>query len=269
MMTGVPAYGTGTEIYIPGYRVAAKTGTSTHGPNDDQRMITVGSITPADDPQYVILTSLFVPELQEGSWPTQVMNRKINEAIGPLLGVEPEYNEYDLTRLFTSQSLNRIVGEDLRYGKRIATLLGYDLDYEEGMTDDTPVNAQYPPAGSPFGYYGTFWVSESSALPEEFVAVPDFTGMSFEEVFEAAEKAGVNARLMGANRMGVVTSQNLTANMDYELIDSTQEDIDPATGTEGLKVRRYSLIDVHFDGTGQEGPKNDGSIIDGMRIPER
>ena len=269
MMTGVPAYGTGTEIYIPGYRVAAKTGTSTHGPNDDKRMITVGSITPADDPKYVILTSLFVPELQEGSWPTQVLNRKISEEIGPLLGVVPEYNEYDLTRLFTSQSLNRIVGEDLRYGKRIATLLGYALTFEEGMSDESPVTAQYPPAGSPFGYYGTYWVSESGALPEEFVEVPDFTGMTFEEVFEAAKKAGVNARLMGGNRMGVVTSQNMTANMDYELMNPSAEDIDPAVTTEGIRVRRHSLIDVHFDGTGQEGPKNDGSIIDGMKIPER
>ena len=57
-------------IDIPGYRVAAKTGTAEvaeNGRYTDQRIISVAGVAPADDPQYVVVVTYGRPDTMRTS----------------------------------------------------------------------------------------------------------------------------------------------------------------------------------------------------------
>jgi cell division protein FtsI (penicillin-binding protein 3) len=57
-------YATGDDVQIPGYRIASKTGTAyvaLNGAYTNQSTISYAAIAPADDPQYVVITSIGLP----------------------------------------------------------------------------------------------------------------------------------------------------------------------------------------------------------------
>lgn len=68
----VPLTGTlQTRVDVPGYRVAAKTGTAEiaeNGEYGDERMISIAGIVPADDPQYVVVVQFVKPQTNRFSY---------------------------------------------------------------------------------------------------------------------------------------------------------------------------------------------------------
>lgn len=72
MLETVPESGTlQTRVNVPGYRVAAKTGTAEiaeNGQYGDQRMISIAGMVPADDPQYVIVVAFVKPQTNRFSY---------------------------------------------------------------------------------------------------------------------------------------------------------------------------------------------------------
>ena len=68
----VPVSGTlQTRVDVPGYRIAAKTGTAEiaeNGQYGDQRMISISGMVPADDPQYVVHVQFVKPQTNRFSY---------------------------------------------------------------------------------------------------------------------------------------------------------------------------------------------------------
>ena len=68
----VPTQGTlQTRVGVPGYRIAAKTGTAEiaeNGEYGDERMISIAGMVPADDPQYVVVVSFVKPQTNRFSY---------------------------------------------------------------------------------------------------------------------------------------------------------------------------------------------------------
>ncbi len=68
----VPESGTlQTRVNVPGYRVAAKTGTAEiaeNGQYGDERMISIAGMVPANDPQYVVVVAFVKPQTNRFSY---------------------------------------------------------------------------------------------------------------------------------------------------------------------------------------------------------
>lgn len=68
----VPESGTlQTRVDVPGYRIAAKTGTAEiaeNGEYGDERMISIAGMVPADDPQYVVVVAFVKPQTNRYSY---------------------------------------------------------------------------------------------------------------------------------------------------------------------------------------------------------
>ena len=65
METVVTQGGLRNTLEIPGYRVAAKTGTAEIATSDgygDDRVISLAGMAPAEDPEYVVLVSFYKPQ---------------------------------------------------------------------------------------------------------------------------------------------------------------------------------------------------------------
>jgi cell division protein FtsI (penicillin-binding protein 3) len=68
----VPESGTlHTRVNVPGYRIAAKTGTAEiaeNGEYGDERMISIAGMVPADEPQYVVVVAFVKPQTNRFSY---------------------------------------------------------------------------------------------------------------------------------------------------------------------------------------------------------
>ena len=90
-------------INVPGYRIAAKTGTAEqadgHGGYSDKFIVSLAVLFPADDPQYVVLTSLASPDSNSNAAIVSDVNNLIKqiiktEGVQPSTGKPVEYSDY-------------------------------------------------------------------------------------------------------------------------------------------------------------------------------
>ena len=104
MLENVVAHGWLADyINVPGYRIAAKTGTAEqsdgHGGYSDKFIVSLAVLFPADDPQYVVLTSLASPDSNSSASIVSDVNNLIKqiiktEGVQPSTGKPVEYSDY-------------------------------------------------------------------------------------------------------------------------------------------------------------------------------
>ena len=104
MLENVVTHGWLTDyINVPGYRIAAKTGTAEqsdgHGGYSDKFIVSLAVLFPADDPQYVVLTSLASPDSNSSASIVSDVNNLIKqiiktEGVQPSTGKPVEYSDY-------------------------------------------------------------------------------------------------------------------------------------------------------------------------------
>ena len=104
MLENVVTHGWLTDyINVPGYRIAAKTGTAEqsdgHGGYSDKFIVSLAVLFPADDPQYVVLTSLASPDSNSSSAIVSDVNNLIKqviktEGVQPSSGHPVDYSDY-------------------------------------------------------------------------------------------------------------------------------------------------------------------------------
>ncbi len=242
-MRGVVTNGGGETAEVPGYRVAGKTSTSTSGENEERIVISFASVTPYDDPEIVVLTILYLPEYKLLSWPSQILNRRVTERTLKYMGVPKKYSQEELEEIFTSEPVRNLIDRDMRNAVQNSPIVHWDVVAEEGSTYDDIVRAQYPSPDELSSGFGTIYASVSGEIPEDLVAVPDFGGLTLDEVKELAKDAGVNIRLEGTDYRGTVTNQ----------------DIPVSENGETKMVQRYTVIPVHFGSDSQATPGATGT----------
>ena len=104
MLENIVAHGWLTDyINVPGYRIAAKTGTAEQsdgmGGYSDKFIVSLAAMFPADDPQYVILTSLASPDSNSNASIVSDVNNVIKqiiktEGVQPSSGQPVDYSDY-------------------------------------------------------------------------------------------------------------------------------------------------------------------------------
>ncbi len=216
--------------YVPGYKVAAKTGTSEKkdklGP-DGTYSLRVGScvtVAPADDPKLALIVIVDEPDKSkgriEGSFVAAPYNSKIFSEALPYIGIEPEYSEKD------EQSKTAAVPQclNLTVSEATASLKSSGIRFQL-IGDGKTVIMQTPRAGSSvIKENGIVILYTDSEGEEEDIDVPDLTGLTYQEANKKLKEFNLN----------IHTSSNITK----EARVFTQS---PSPGT---KVSAGAVIDV-------------------------
>ncbi len=191
--------------YVPGYKVAAKTGTSEKkdklGP-DGTYSLRVGScvtVAPADDPALSLIVIVDEPDKSkgriEGSFVAAPYNSKILAEALPYMGIEPEYREKDegSKTLDVPSCLNLTVSEATASLKKNGIQI-------KVIGDGNSVIMQTPRGGSKISAQNGIVIlyTGQDDISEE-ITVPDLIGMSYSEVSKVLSSLGLNLRTSGIN----------------------------------------------------------------------
>ncbi len=200
--------------YVPGYRVAGKTGTSEKRDTVENTEDVVASFcgfAPADDPQVAVLVLLDDPqtEVRYGGTLSAPVAQKIFESILPHLGVEPSYTEEELASL--SRSVPLVTGQTTAVAQNKVVNTGLKATI---VGDGGTVVRQVPEAGQSIPAGGTVLLyTEEDAVT--MVTVPSFYGRSVTEVNALAAQLGLNIQMTGlvggSSAAATANGQSVTA----------------------------------------------------------
>ncbi len=254
MMIGVGRYGTARPSYFPGVEVAYKTGTSSKDSDgdgrDDLATYNTVSLMPANDPKYLVITVSHDVEIS-----VSAISHKINGDIQEFLAKRDNFNfnykAYDYNLVFSDLYTRNIIGSSFYQGARDIAYRGMHIVSDDEINWTSTINSQYPVPGYLASFDADIWVSEeANDLPENFVQLPDFTGMTAFEARELAKSLNLNVKLTGSRRAAGASSQSI---LNPELAGGSEP---------GDMVREYSQIILHFD-EGEYAPEYDDSIVAG------
>ena len=199
---GVSTDGGAKNAYVPGYKIAAKTGTSEVRDILDEEgnsYLRVGSTVayaPSDDPQIIMIIIVDQPQCENiyGSYVAAPYIATLMSEVLPYIGVEVNYTETDLSKM--AVTLRNYVGlttnevtVDL-YNRGIKYTVEGDGDY---VTYQVPLGGSSlnPKTGKVILYTGT-------ATPDEFVAVPNVIGKTAVQANNAITNVGLNILYSGS-----------------------------------------------------------------------
>ena len=178
--------GTGVNAYVPGYRVAGKTGTSedvvyeaVHGTK--KYICSFLGFAPADDPQVAVLVLLENPgpgrivSASGGQMAAPTVGAVLQDIL-PYLGVDPVYGEGE--EALVDQRVPRLVGKTPAEAETILTEAGFTLKSTEG--GGPAVTAQVPAANAKVAAGSEIVIYCGAEPPTEPVVMPDLLGLSYE-----------------------------------------------------------------------------------------
>lgn len=193
--------GGGTNGYIPGYRIGAKTGTSQKIVDEDGNPCNdyIGSfcgIAPADDPEIALICYFDTPDPEINYYGSAVAGpcfRNILSEVLPYLGVEKKYTDAEMAELDTIT--DAYVGLGVDYAKTV--LSNSHLKAEVVGTGDVVV-AQNPSAYSTIPKDGTVILYTEEEPTIEQITVPDFANLTLSEANQLAADSRLNLCIKGS-----------------------------------------------------------------------
>lgn len=233
----------GKNGYVPGYRIAGKTGTSekvalywqekAEGIDRGmQYIVSYGGYAPADDPQYALLVFYDEPQIGGASGGSQAgpIFAAIMEEILPYLGVDPQYTEEEYENL--ADEAPNVIGMTIGEAKQQLEEQGYGytvVDYTGENEDEQTVYTQVPSPGASIPQGGTVALYVAEPEKESYVEVPNFVGCSLDDCNYLANISGVQIVISGSGSSGYAQGQDVAA---------------------GTRVKRGSVIKVSFVSSG-------------------
>ncbi len=196
---GVAGNGGAKNAYVPGYRIAAKTGTSEKiGDNANARIGSCVGFAPADDPEVAVI--IVVDEPTDGSRYGSVVAApyvaNVFRSVLPYLGVEPVYTEEELANL--EKTVPNCVGWSRERAEQFLTAAGFEVAFSgEGSV----VTAQTPESGSVLTPAHAKVVLTLGNTDLTMVPVPDLIGKSAEEAARILLLQGFNVEIVGARSL--------------------------------------------------------------------
>lgn len=222
--------GTAKNGYIPGYRIAGKTGTSEKIDKDnaykrktqsEAKKYYIASycgFAPADDPQYALL--IFCDEPNGASYygnavSGPIFNKVMSEVL-PYLGVEPKYTTEEQQKLDVKTP--DVTGKSIQQAKSAVSSATGGLQVRV-YGDGENIVSQLPAAGSSIPRGGTIALFTNGDSQSQTVEVPNLIGdgtNSISTVESLAADAGLNISISGVSTnnstaTAVATTQNMTA----------------------------------------------------------
>ena len=227
MMEKVVSSGTGRNAYIPGYRVAGKTGTSEKLTVDGEYIASFVGCAPADDPQIAVLIIIDEPQgaVHGGGAIAAPVAGSVIEQTLEYMNVEPVYTDEELSKL--NASTPDVVNMNVSGAK--TTLKSQNFSARVVGNGDKVI-AQYPVAGQSIPMNGVVILYTESDNTETSSSVPNLLNMSISEANRVAVNSGYNIRVSGAS-------------LDSEVV-SYRQSIE-----EGTQASLGSTITVYFKTT--------------------
>lgn len=200
---GVAGNGGAKNAYVPGYRVAAKTGTSEKiGDDANARIGSCIGYAPADDPEVAVI--IVVDEPTDGSRYGSVVAApyvaNVFASILPYLGVEPVYTEEELANL--SKTVPNCIGWTPADAVKLLREAGYTVSL---VGSGSAVTAQTPEAGSALSGSSANIVLTLGERSEILATVPDLVGKSASEAAKYLLDHGFNIEIVGARSIKEAT----------------------------------------------------------------
>ena len=193
MMQDVVTSGTGQNAYVAGYRVAGKTGTSEILEEPGEYIASFACFAPADDPQIAILIAVKKPVGQYyGSQVAAPVAADIMQKIMVYLNVEPIYTDEEAKNV--DRNAANVVGSSVEKAKETLEKDGFNVKV---IGSGETVVEQVPPSNQTISANGTVILYTEKNAEKQTTTVPDFTGMTVNETYRAANAAGVNVSIVG------------------------------------------------------------------------
>ena len=176
-------------------------------------------MTPMDDPRYIVLVALDTPNPTTGLYvsggvmaaPTVAA---VFEDILPYLGIEPVYDESEMSRVNVQMPDVR----NLTESQAAAALRGVSLNYRIIGSGSTVVG-QIPAAGREVPGCSTVLLYTDDSMPTGKVVVPDLMGMTVAEATKKLSDLGLFLQAKGTDSTAwhvVVTAQEIAAGTEVE-----------------------------------------------------
>ncbi len=196
MMEQVVADGTGRNAYIPGYRVAGKTGTSEKLAVDYEAYIAsfVGC-APADDPQIAVLIVIDEPKgaLHGGGAIAAPVAGAVIEQTLQYMSVEPVYTAEELAKL--NATTPGVSGMTVTAAEKSLESQGFTAKV---VGNGDKVISQSPVSGQNIQMNGVVVLYTEAGNNESEAKVPELTGLSISEANQRAVNSGFNIKISGA-----------------------------------------------------------------------
>lgn len=204
LMEGVVSEGTGSNAYVPGYRVAGKTGTA-------QKIVDgryapgkyIGSfvaIAPADDPKIAVLVIVDEPEgiYYGGSVAAPVAGKLIDETLN-YMEVEKKFTEEEKEKYEYTEVVPDVRNLTIGEAGKALTQLGFRYTTESNnIEEDSVVIEQFPQAGTEVtkGSIIDLYL-DSDYKDESTVIVPDLSGKTKDDVIKLLDGLGLTYEFEG------------------------------------------------------------------------
>ena len=152
MMESVVSEGTGKNAKVEGYRIGGKTGTSEDGVNTNKYVTSFCGVAPIDDPQVVVLVTLYNPTGEgghQGGGVAAPVGGQIFSEILPYLEVNKQVLEEDNEETISQVQVPDIMGKTLKEAEQILkeNHLEIFIEDEEIDKENTYVKNQIPSSG--------------------------------------------------------------------------------------------------------------------------
>lgn len=221
MLEKVVSEGGGKNAYVPGYRIAGKTGTSEKigesGEGEAMKYIAsfVG-FAPADDPEVILLVILDEPSgySHMGGTIAAPLGAEIFSDALPYLNVEVQYTEDELKNL--NVPILNVVGTDVSAAKRSLANYGFNVKI---VGNGSTVLSQTPSAYTTVSKGGTVVLYTENTEPRT-VEMPDLTGYTVSQVNRVMSDLELNTVLTGGSLNtgeAVVYSQSIAPGKKIEI----------------------------------------------------
>ncbi len=211
LLRSVVTEGTAKNAAVAGFSIGGKTGTSEkidvfdeNGQRVLDKIVSFVGVAPMDDPEYIVLVALDTPSRETGLYISGgVMAAPTVGAVMadilPYLGVEQSFSEEDIAgKTIVMEDMTGMTAKEAE-----KWLKDNDLGHQK-IGDGETVTGQIPAAGKTVSGGSEVLLYFGEAPAEEWVVVPDFTGMDRQKASLAAGKLGLY--ILATGNMSIETT---------------------------------------------------------------
>lgn len=205
ILESVVSEGTGKNAYIPGYKIAGKTGTSEKLPRGSGKYIaSFGAFAPADDPRIAVLVILDEPTagvIYGGQIAAPVVQQIFDDTFR-YLDIEPKYSAEEQAKI------KQVVVPDVKnmtVNDAVKILQNAGVSYKvEGQGDR--VVEQMPVCGVTINQNTSVFLFLNQSAQNAKKTVPDLTGKTVDDASKTLSDSGLGIKINGS---GQAVSQSI------------------------------------------------------------
>lgn len=185
--------GIAKNAYIPGFRVAGKTGTSQKLLRPGKYIASFAGFAPADNPEIAILIMVDEPTGNYyGASVSAPVAAQVLKNVLDYYNIEPEYSVEELTKL--NVKVPKVTGMSSNEAKSSLQNKGYSVKVIGG---DGEVISQIPESNNSLPKNGTILLITKKDIDIPNVTVPNFDNMTVSSAMNLAKANGLNLKLTG------------------------------------------------------------------------